>query len=176
MLSLSPEEINQIDRNHVWHPYTSMMLPPASHDDYLPIVSSANGCELTLMTNSKSNNIKVIDGMSSWWACIHGYNHPILNDAAINQLNNMSHVMFGGLTHEPAAALAKELIDVLPQPPRSVDSTRRLDKIFFCDSGSVSIEVAMKMALQYWYNVLLRDDVYSSSSNQERLMNAISLN
>ena len=151
---LSPEEINHIDRNHVWHPYTAMPSSSKADDSNymnLPIVKSAHGCELSI-SHDTNDDLKVVDGMSSWWACIHGYNHPVLNKAATDQIeNNMSHIMFGGLTHEPAAALAKELINVLP---RAKDETKRLDKIFYSDSGSVAIEVAMKMALQYWFNVL----------------------
>jgi adenosylmethionine-8-amino-7-oxononanoate aminotransferase len=124
----------------------------SNSNPYLPIVTSAKGCELVL-----ADGTTLVDGMSSWWACIHGYNHPQLNQAAIHQIqNHMSHVMFGGLTHEPAAALAKELISIMPHDSSDVDSSseKRLDKIFYCDSGSVAIEVAMKMALQYWYNQL----------------------
>jgi adenosylmethionine-8-amino-7-oxononanoate aminotransferase len=94
----------------------------------------------------------VIDGMSSWWACVHGYNHPVLNQAARQQMEKMSHVMFGGLTHEPAVRLAQALAKAMP-PTTTTTTLQHLDKVFFCDSGSVAVEVAMKMALQYSYNL-----------------------
>ncbi len=175
-------EINiQTDINHLWHPYTSMVNP-------IPVypVKSAEGVYIEL-----ENGRKLIDGMASWWCVIHGYNHPVLNNAISSQLNKMAHVMFGGLTHEPAIQLAEKLLSILPGNLNSVSKKikvidkkspisrlsktekaeftdgnehfsdesnaesglclQALNKIFYCDSGSVAVEVAMKMAIQYWY-------------------------
>ena len=130
----STEQWLQWDKDHIWHPYSSMLNPAKM----VPVVS-AKGVRLTL-----ANGTELIDGMSSWWSAIHGYNHPKLNAAANTQLNDMSHVMFGGITHPAAAALGKRLVDITPQP---------LSKVFISDSGSVAVEVAIKMALQYWYSI-----------------------
>lgn len=120
------------DKAHVWHPYSVM----GADTPVYPVVS-ANGVRLTL-----ADGRELIDGMSSWWCAIHGYNHPEMNRALRNQLDNMAHVMFGGLTHPPAVALAEKLVALTPAP---------LQNVFFADSGSVSVEVGMKMAIQYWH-------------------------
>jgi len=127
---MTPNDL-AFDKRHIWHPYTSMTTP-------LPVypVQSAHGCELHLTTGER-----LVDGMSSWWAAIHGYNHPQLNAAMKAQIDEMSHVMFGGITHQPAVDLCRRLVAMTPAP---------LDCVFLADSGSVAVEVAMKMALQYW--------------------------
>lgn len=122
----------EFDAAHIWHPYTSVAHPPLLHE-----VVSAKGVRLTL-----ADGREVVDGMSSWWSTIHGYNHPKLNEAAHQQIDTMSHVMFGGLTHEPAVNLARKLVEITD------DS---LQYVFLADSGSVSVEVAIKMAIQYWF-------------------------
>ncbi|MEU6844530.1 adenosylmethionine--8-amino-7-oxononanoate transaminase [Streptomyces sp. NPDC046716] len=125
------EELLRLDRDHVWHPYGPM---PGRQQPL--VVESAAGVRLRVAGHGE-----LVDGMSSWWSAIHGYNHPVLNEAARGQLDRMSHVMFGGLTHEPAVRLAQRLVDMSPAG---------LEHVFLADSGSVSVEVALKMCLQYW--------------------------
>ena len=126
------EHLLSIDKNSIWHPYSAMQSD-------LPIyhVLSAEAVRLKL-----SNGQQLIDGMSSWWCAIHGYNHPEINSALQHQLKDMAHVMFGGLTHTPAIKLTEKLLSIVPNT---------LEAVFYSDSGSVSVEVAMKMAIQYWH-------------------------
>ncbi|NOQ63439.1 MAG: adenosylmethionine--8-amino-7-oxononanoate transaminase [Methyloprofundus sp.] len=128
----STDSILKLDKQHVWHPYSSMQAETPVYP-----VKSAQGVQITL-----NDGRVLIDGMSSWWSAIHGYNHPVLNRAIEQQLHEMAHIMFGGLTHQPAVNLAKKLVDIAPEP---------LQSVFFSDSGSVAVEVALKMAIQYWY-------------------------
>lgn len=127
---MSAERISALDADHLWHPYGAF---PASTEPL--VVDSATGTRLLL-----ADGRELVDGMSSWWAAIHGYRHPVLDAAVTEQLEKMSHVMFGGLTHAPAARLAELLVEISPEG---------LDKVFLADSGSVSVEVAAKLALQY---------------------------
>lgn len=124
------QSLLEFDKNNVWHPYTSMSDPLPSY-----LVESANGVHINL-----ANGEQLVDGMSSWWSVLHGYNHPRINEAIQTQLAKMSHVMFGGLTHQSAIELCEKLINLTP---------KGLEKVFLSDSGSVSVEVAIKMALQY---------------------------
>lgn len=130
---IANHDLLRLDRAHVWHPYTSFtnpgMITPVSH---------AHGVELHL-----ADGRVLIDGMSSWWSTLHGYNHPVLNQAVIDQVGKMAHVMFAGITHEPAVKLASTLAKITPEG---------LNKVFFSDSGSVAVEVALKMAIQYWHS------------------------
>ena len=141
--TISPSEQNSLlrfDKENVWHPYTSMSEPLPSY-----LVESAQGVTINLASGEQ-----LIDGMSSWWSVLHGYNHPKLNAALQEQAAKMSHVMFGGLTHQSAITLCEKLVNLTPQG---------LDKVFLSDSGSVSVEVAMKMALQYQHALAEKNKV-----------------
>ena len=135
MPALTPQQISAIDAAHIWHPYSSVgaeAIPPL-------VAVGADGAWLTLVRDGVQ--VRVLDAMASWWTAVHGHGHPVLDAALSRQLQVMNHVMFGGLTHEPAARLAQLLVDITPEG---------LDTVFFSDSGSVGVEVAVKMALQYW--------------------------
>ena len=135
MPALTPQQISAIDAAHIWHPYSTVgagAVPPL-------VAVGAQGAWLTLVRHGQP--IPALDAMASWWTAIHGHGHPVLDAAVTRQLGVMNHVMFGGITHEPAARLAQLLVDITPAG---------LETVFFSDSGSVSIEVAVKMALQYW--------------------------
>ncbi len=128
---IQSSHLEQVDSDHIWHPYSAMQ-----SDNPVYMVESADGVRVKL-----SDGRELIDGMASWWCAIHGYNHPVLNRAINKQLEDIAHVMFGGLTHAPAINLVEKLVEITPQP---------LNSVFLADSGSVSVEVAMKMAIQYW--------------------------
>ncbi|KAA0111813.1 adenosylmethionine--8-amino-7-oxononanoate transaminase [Mycolicibacterium sp. P1-5] len=135
MSALTPQQISAIDAAHIWHPYSTI-----GAEALTPVVAvGADGAWLTLVRDGAE--IRVLDAMASWWTAVHGHGHPVLDAALRSQLSVMNHVMFGGLTHEPAARLAQLLVDITP---------RGLDTVFFSDSGSVAVEVAVKMALQYF--------------------------
>lgn len=130
---IANHDLLRLDRAHVWHPYTSFTQP-----GMITAVSHAQGVELHL-----ADGRILVDGMSSWWSTLHGYNHPVLNQAVIDQVGKMAHVMFAGITHEPAVKLASTLAKITPDG---------LNKVFFSDSGSVAVEVALKMAIQFWHS------------------------
>jgi len=132
---MTDDQLLDLDRAHIWHPYSALSNEGASELPVYP-VAPAEGVRLTL-----TDGRELIDGMSSWWCAIHGYNHPEMNCALEQPLEKLSHVMFGGLTHQPAVELAAQLVALTPEA---------LQSVFFSDSGSVSVEVAMKMAIQYW--------------------------
>ncbi|HET9901260.1 MAG TPA: adenosylmethionine--8-amino-7-oxononanoate transaminase [Actinomycetes bacterium] len=127
---MNVEDLLAADRAHVWHPYASMVDP-------LPVQPVVRARDVRLVL---ADGRELIDGMSSWWAAIHGYAHPVLDEVVRSQLDSMAHVMLGGLTHEPVVRLAQLLVDITPEP---------LTKVFFCDSGSVAVEIALKMAVQH---------------------------
>ncbi len=133
--ALTPQQISAIDAAHIWHPYSGF----GAHAAPATVAVAAEGAWLTVIRDGAE--ARVLDAMASWWTAIHGHGHPVLDAALCRQLQVMNHVMFGGLTHEPAARLAQLLADITPDG---------LDTVFFTDSGSVAVEVAVKMALQYW--------------------------
>ena len=135
MSALTPEQISAIDAAHIWHPYSTLGA------DAIPAVVAVGADAAWLTVIRDGAEVRVLDAMASWWTAIHGHGHPALDAALTRQLKTMNHVMFGGLTHEPAARLAQLLVDITPAG---------LDTVFFSDSGSVAVEVAVKMALQYW--------------------------
>ncbi|WP_102140953.1 adenosylmethionine--8-amino-7-oxononanoate transaminase [Mycobacterium hubeiense] len=142
MPALTPDEIRAIDSAHIWHPYSTI-----GAEALAPVVAvGAKGAWLTLIDDGR--RVDALDAMASWWTAIHGHGHPVLDQAIADQLATMNHVMFGGLTHEPAARLAQMLVQITPDG---------LETVFFSDSGSVSVEVAVKMALQYWRSIGRRD-------------------
>lgn len=143
MNSLSAEQILDLDQKHVWHPYSSFAAPLLPYP-----VESTDGVRIKL-----KDGRELIDGMASWWSAVHGYGHPKLKQAAHEQIDTMSHVMFGGLTHEPAVALCEKLVKITPAG---------LNKVFISDSGSVAVEVAIKMAFQYW--------ISQGQSNKNKLL------
>jgi adenosylmethionine---8-amino-7-oxononanoate aminotransferase len=130
-IDLAQSELLKKDQQFVWHPYSSLSAPIPAYE-----VVSAKGVHLKL-----ADGRELIDGMASWWCAIHGYNHPVLNAAAKDQIDKVSHVMFGGITHAPAVNLCEKLVAITPDG---------LDKVFLSDSGSVAVEIAIKMAFQYW--------------------------
>lgn len=133
--SPAQQQLIELDQKHVWHPYSATGTDQA---EACYLVDSAEGVHIQL-----ADGRRVIDGMSSWWCALHGYQHPVLDQALIEQSQKMSHIMFGGLSHQPAIELAQLLVDITP---------KGLNKVFFSDSGSVGVEVAIKMALQYWHS------------------------
>lgn len=134
MMDWTASQLQALDASTLWHPYGSATDFPEVYP-----VASARGVRLQL-----ADGRELIDGMASWWSALHGYNHPVLNRAVTEQLQAMAHVMFGGLTHAPAVRLARMLTDLTPAS---------LDRVFLSDSGSVAVEVALKMAIQYWFSV-----------------------
>jgi adenosylmethionine-8-amino-7-oxononanoate aminotransferase len=137
--ALTPQQISAIDAQHIWHPYSAIGGGADSRATPPVVAVGAKGAWLTVVRDG--TEVRVLDAMASWWTALHGHGHPVLDAAITRQLQTMNHVMFGGLTHEPAARLARLLVEVTP---------RGLDTVFFSDSGSVAVEVAVKMALQYW--------------------------